>query len=193
MSAEKGPESPETEDKSRSTAESFTNRLDLFVKKAKEDGGCTFKTKGADDAVIVCGAPPHNVKQDPPNKAGKIVLHIDCHAGHEDQWQFEVDYQEMQREAASAQAALRKTQGTAEAAAVERDPMVASITIKLNLASQEVSIDPYVPTPLVGLGMLAIAQKSFFDQLAETDKVRKDGLDLPSPKKIVSPGGTVLN
>jgi hypothetical protein len=188
-----GSASAATLDKSR-TSDKVTpqERIDAFVEAARVEG-CQFKTMDATDTVKACGAPPHRVKQTPP-KDGKIKLLIDCAAGHAEQWEIEFDAAELIAASSKQRDALKKTENEVVDSdpSDKNDPMIARIEITMDIRSQEVKIKPFVPTPLVGLGMLAVCQKSFFDQMAEQETRPAHGLELPGEKKIVGTNGLPL-
>lgn len=74
-----------------------------------------------------------------------------------------------------------------------RNPLIATITITYDLRTQAVAFDPFIPSPLIGLGMLDAARKSIYDQMEDATKVRRDGLVVPEPKALLDSKGRPLS
>ncbi len=145
--------------------DNFSARLESELVKWRAEG-CPRWDKGdeTDRAGTPCGARPHKTKIEPADADGNVTMHIDCTAGHEDVWQFKVAETDMKAElkrqalaAADANANGGKT----------LDVTKARVTITLDLKTQDVTIDPWVPTPGVGLQLAAMLNIYFAQQIAD--------------------------
>lgn len=158
-------------------------RLDAALAEWRKTG-CTFKKRNALGQVRVCAAPPHAMRQTPVNEAGDIVFKIGCAKGHNDVWELALPYAEIKAEQARQQDAQARAEG---AAADGRDPLTARITITMNVRTGEVAlVDPWVPSPVVGLGMLVLAQKMLLDHVGPAAAKPANGLLLPT-KAVLDP------
>lgn len=166
------PEPPRTEN--------FQDRLNAALEKWRNEG-CP--RPGDDDPkTVICGSRPHLTKMDPKDADGNIVMHINCAAGHEDVWQFKIPAVEMQAELARQQAAAAEAERNGGKA---KDPMKASVKITMDLKTQEVTIDPWVPTPGMGIQLAGILMSHFFAQM-QANAAPANRLKLP-PQGLVHP------
>lgn len=169
MTDDQGADSEATPDKSPSTgsfAEKFKQQMSEWA-----TAGCPTGVRGGGR----CGKPPHDVKPYPIASDGGVKFEVVCSAGHQ-AWEYNATAEELKKEAEIA-----KTQGQTQDVPLGdgRDPMIARITIIYDLRTQAVAIEPFIPSPLVGLGMLDVARKSLYDQMSPQTKERKDGLMVP--------------
>jgi hypothetical protein len=172
-----------TADKSRSSAEPWQARFNAALAEWRKTC-CQYK---ADADAAPCGAPPHRVKMvsDEKNPGGQIML-VDCARDHKEQWAFAVTAQEMEASLADAE----KAAGRARAATEEaegRDPNKARLLITMDMKTQEVTIEPWVPTPGLGVQLAGHALAYFFSQLNALPTRPADGIHLATKKEIVHP------
>lgn len=162
------PEPPRTEN--------FQDRLNAALEKWRDEGCPINGNLGA------CGARPHLTKMSPKDAEGNIVMSIACAEGHEDVWQFKIPAVEMQAELARQQAAAAEAERNGGKA---KDPMKASVKITMDLKTQEVTIDPWVPTPGMGIQLAGILMSHFFAQM-QANAAPANRLKLP-PQGLVHP------
>lgn len=160
MTNEKEADSAATPDKSPNISsptfqERFTAQLEAWRKE-----GCRRLAKGeseTDPAAEFCGAAPHRSKMNKPVD-GIVKMVVDCAAGHAEVWSFDVAEADLKAELKrNAEAAAEAEKNGKEG----RDPMKASVKITLDLRTQEVAIDPWVPTPGMGLQLAAMLTAHF--------------------------------
>lgn len=190
MQEGQGAELAGTEGKSPSSDKpSVSERFIAQVEEWKKTG-CPYKSRKADDTIKICGAAPHRAKQITREEGKIVVFQVDCVEGHEEQWEFLASAEEIKADAKKQFSAQQNGERVAaEARAAGRNPMVAELHLKLNMMTHEFNFEPFIPSPGIGLQMLALAQKAIFDQMDVTQKQRKDGLEIPEPKKLVTPNG----
>lgn len=138
-----------------------------------------------------CGAPPHKTRMERPNEDGSVTLKIDCHAGHEGVWTFDITADEMKAEVERIREAQEKVSAEAQAGdgtpQVARDPLKASVKISMDLRTQAITIDKWVPTPGIGLQLAAILTCHFSAAFQQSAGPLPGALALPAEKKIVDP------
>lgn len=203
MKSEKGAVSGETPVRSPEPPEGVAPFQARFAAQIAEwkAKGCPFKvvigTGGTEDTL--CGAAPHKIKAMPVGKGNDGVVYVaDCLKGHERQWEFTITAAELKEEQERQREALLDAERNGgahlsqEQLAAHRDPTKATITIVMDVKTQDVTItDTYVPNPGAGALMAMVAQKYFMDQLGEM-KPKKAPILLPS-KKLIGPGGRPLS
>lgn len=167
--------SPNT-DKPKSYQDRFQDAIEAWRKE-----GCPERTHSAEEAPEVCGKPPHRVKMSPKDSAGFHTMSVDCSAGHQNVWTFEVSAEEMQEDLEARAAADAKAHGE-DGAVTARDPMKATLKITMDLKTQQVDIEPWVPTPGMGIQLAGILMAHFFAQMQATFSAAPAG-GLVLPKK----------
>jgi hypothetical protein len=160
----------------------FQKRFNESLEKWKAEG-CQVILDEKTPTERFCGGKPHGVKIEPVNEAGNVVMAVACTERHERQWTFEVPEVEMKAELQRQKDAVAKAEADG---GKERDPMKASVTITLDLRTQEVNIDPWVPTPGVGLQLGAIITAHFQHQLMSGLLMKRDPILTPT-KGIINP------
>lgn len=173
-----------TVDKSPDTTETFQTRFNAALEQWRKDG-CPRIAPGESETALdakLCGARPHRTKMSPKDDAGNHVMTVDCTNGHEAAWTFTLTGEEL----AASVAAQLKASREAEANG-GKDPLKASVTIKLNLKTQEVEIDAFVPTPGVGLQLAAMLNCYFAAQFSRTLAQTPQPMILTPDKKIINP------
>jgi hypothetical protein len=159
----------------------FQQRFNEALEKWKAEG-CTKVMAGAEGEHF-CGAKPHGVKMEPVNAAGNVTMAVACNAGHERQWTFEVAEAEMKEELKRQREAVLKAEADG---GKTRDPMKASVTITLDLRTQEVHIDPWCPTPGVGLQLGALITAHFQHEVMASRLMKREDILTPV-KGIINP------
>lgn len=163
---EAGPAETHAKSPDTNSTPNFQERFAAELEKWREEGCPRAIEAEGNDAHALCGAPPHGVTMDKPDAAGDVVMRVACAKGHKDVWHYAVPEAEMKTELARQAAAAEAAKANGGKAL---DPMKASITITLDLKTQEVAISPFVPTPGIGLQMAAILtahfQKLFLDAM----------------------------
>lgn len=132
-----------------------------------------------------CGAPPHRVKMLPGTEPGIVVLHVDCNAGHEDVWQYEVPEAEVKDEAAR--------QASNSPDGYNRDAFSAWVKIKMDVRTQQFEVDSWVPTPGLGIQLAGVLQAHFYEKLRLSQKAPAPGKIITPGTKLVDPKGRALN
>lgn len=170
-----------TPDKSQDTSKNFNERFNAQLEAWRAEG-CKRQMDGA-EGIHDCGARPHRVRMLPEDVAGDIAMSVDCSAGHEGVWVYKVPAVEMQAD-------MERQAEAARTAAGGRDPMVATLKISMNLRTQQVDIEPFVPTPGLGIQLAGILMSHFFAQMQESvNKSPANGLFTPGPKKLLDRNG----
>lgn len=191
MNDEKPAGAAETPAKSPSSdkPETFQDRFNAALETWRKEG-CAHVMEGA-EGVHACGARPHRAKMSKPDAAGNVTMSVDCVAGHADVWSFVVPAAEMKADLERQAKAAAEAQG---AAGGEKDSMKASLKITMDLRTQAVNIEPWVPTPGVGIQLAGILMSHFFAILQEGAKAAQtsSGLALPPEKKILDRTGKPL-
>lgn len=160
----------------------FQKRFNDALEGWKKDG-CSVVLDEKTPTERFCGGKPHRVKMEEPGEDGQVTMVVDCQAGHERQWEFKVPQDEMKAELARQQEAMKKA---VEDAGKTKDPLKASVTITLDLRTQDVSIEPWVPTPGVGLQLAAMLTAHFSHELMSSKLMKRDTIVTP-PKGILNP------
>lgn len=177
--AETPAKSPDT-----NSTPNFQERFAAQLEKWRDEGCPRAIEAEGNDAHALCGAPPNAVKMDKANSEGNIVMHVACKDGHENVWSFSVPQIEMKAELARQAEAAKAAEAAGRKAL---DPMKASVKITMDLATQEVTIEPWVPTPGVGLQLAAILTAHFQDLFVQARKNNAPSkLKLP-PNGIIHP------
>lgn len=170
-------------DEPRPTEGNFTERFNDALKAWRAEG-CSQDVPNEDgSAVARCNGRPHGTKIEPADADGNVTMVIACEHGHERSWEFKVAEVEMKAELARQAAAAAQAE---KDGGKTRDPMKASVTITLDLKTQEVRIDPWVPNPGVGIQLAGMLMSHFFAQLQMGAAPANARLKLP-PKGIINP------
>lgn len=173
-------------DKPQTYQERFNAALEGWRKE-----GCQ-TVMGSAEGDFTCGKPPHRAKMLKPDESGDVTMSVDCVAGHEDVWQFKIPKAEMEADIKRQADAAAKADADGSKGGA-RDPMIASVKIMMNLRTQQVEIDPWVPTPGLGIQLAGILMSHFFAQLqASQAAAPAGGLVLPKEKKLLDRNGKPL-
>lgn len=186
MKNEKEAISEETQGKSPDTnSPKFQDRFAAKLEEWRKEG-CSVVVK-KEDGDSFCGGKPHRSKMNKPVD-GIVKMVVDCEHGHAEVWSFDVPEEELNAELkAQAAAAAEAEKNGAEG----RDPMKASIKITLDLRTQEVAIEPWVPTPGMGLQLAAMLTAHFTGQFNAGTKPAK--LFTPNKTIVDSKGKVLIN
>lgn len=130
-----------------------------------------------------CGSMPHRTKMLPKDAEGNVWMVVDCQAEHEEVWKFSFPHAELVAEMERQKAASAEAEKTG---GISKDPSKASVKITLDLRTQEFTIEPWVPTPGLGLQLAATLMAHFSQQLMMGFKAPHAGLIVPK-KGIVDP------
>ncbi len=160
----------------------FQKRFDEQLQAWKKDGCQVIVDQGKPEEHF-CGAKPHRVMMDPVGEDGNVTMIVDCQDGHARQWEYKVPEEEMKGELARQKEAMLAAQA---AGGKTKDPMIATVTIKLDLRTQEVTIDPWVPTPGVGLQLGALITAHFAHEAMSSMLMKRDPILTPQ-KGIINP------
>ena len=160
----------------------FTERFTAALEGWRKEGCPVVVGEGTHKKA--CGAPPHRTKMEPKNAAGDIVMVIDCAAEHPDVWRFAVPEVEMKAELERQAKASREAEANG---GKTMDPMKASLKITMDLRTQEVAIDPWVPTPGIGIQLAGILMSHFFAQMQASSKAGAKPRIVTPAKGIVHP------
>ncbi len=173
-------EAAATPDKSPA-GDNFQTRFAAQLEKWREQG-CAI---GPEGGLELCGARPHRTKISPADADGNVTMHVDCSNGHEDVWQFKVAEAEMKAELMRQAEAAKVAEANG---GKSLNPMVAKVTISLDLRTQELKIEPWVPTPGMGIQLAGMLMSHFFAQLQQMAGGQSNGpkIKLP-PKGILHP------
>lgn len=156
----------------------FQTRFNEALEGWKKEG-CSVVLDAGTDKERFCGAKPHGVKIEPADADGNVIMAVDCAERHARVWTFKVPEVEMKTE-------LARQKEAAKTAA--RDPLKASVSITLDLRTQEVSIEPWVPTPGVGLQLAAMLTAHFQREfMAGHLAAEKAGKIVTPPAGIINP------
>lgn len=164
MNDGKEPGTAETPDKSQNSSKSYQERFNAALREWKtygcqHAGGDNINPQGKE----VCGGDPHRVRMLPADESGHFTLSVGCASGHDDVWHFKVSEAEMRADLAQKAAAAQ--QAGADAGRDARNPDKAFLKITMDMKTQEVSIDPWVPNPGLGIQLAGILMSHFFAQL----------------------------
>lgn len=167
--------------------ENFQDRFAAALEKWRAEG-CTHPT---DAGAALCGARPHRTKITPADAEGNVMMVVDCASGHEGVWTFKVAEAEMKAELRRQAEAAQDAQANGGKAL---DPLVAKVTISMHLKTQEVKIDPWVPTPGLGIQLAGILLSHFFAQMQKTvEASNRAPLQLPKKGIIHPKTGRLVN
>lgn len=180
---EAGPEATRAKSPDTSKPETYQDRFNAALEAWRKEGCSCSKQND-----VRCGARPHRVRMLPKDADGNLTMSVDCVDGHEGVWQFKVPAEEMARDAAAQAEAMRRAE--ADAGSAPRDPMKASLKITMDLKTQAISIDQWVPTPGVGIQLAGILMSHFFAQIQQAGPAPgAGGLVLPGEKKLLDRNG----
>lgn len=171
-----------TPDKSQDTSKPYTERFNAALEGWRKEG-CP---RSKDDHP--CSALPHRCKILPKDADGNFTMSMDCVAGHEDVWQFKISAEEMNNELDKQSAAAKEATDNA-GKSITRDPMKATLKITMDLRTQQIDIEPWVPTPGIGIQMAGILLSHFFAQLQGTIKQPAPGAIITPSKKLLDRNG----
>lgn len=179
MNDGKAPEPAATPDRPQDTNKlaDFQERFNAHLEKWRAEGCGADVINEDGSAVARCGAKPHRTKLLPKDANDDVTMQVDCQDGHENVWQFKVPAVELQAELARQAAAAKQAEEQGGAA---KDPLKASVTIIMDLRTQEVRIEPWVPTPGMGIQLAGILMSHFFAQM-------QAGAASPAPGKLKLP------
>lgn len=166
-----------TDAKSPDTNKSYQERFNSAIEGWKKDGCPKESTK---EAGGPCGAAPHKVGM-LPEKDGYIVMTVNCAAGHERVWEFAVPAAEMKAEVE------RKMREAEASGGIKRDPTKASVTITMDLKTQQFSINEFVPTPGLGIQLAGVLMSHYFAKLQEGNRAPADPAVALRPKPVLHP------
>lgn len=182
MSDEKAAGPAATADKSQNSNKTFQERFNEALEGWRKEGCHRISS---DTGTKLCGAAPHRAKMLPVDADGNVSMVVDCASGHSDVWKFKVAEAEMKDELARQQSAA--VRAAEDAGKVARDPMKATLKITMDLKTQAISIDQWVPTPGMGIQLAGILMSHFFAQIQQAGAADQSGLALPPEKKLIDP------
>ncbi len=192
MNTEKEAGSAETPAKSPDTNKPFQERFNEQLEAWRKEGCPIDVTPDLREKQgkpkVLCGARPHRARM-LPAVDGVITMSVDCVNGHVDVWQFKVSSAEMEKDIAAQSAAA--TRASEDAAGVARDPLKAVLKITMDLRTQAVDIEPWVPTPGVGIQLAGILMSHFFAEIqaGQAAANERNGIALPPEKKLLDRNG----
>ncbi len=184
MTDEQEADSQATDGKSPDTIKTFQERFNERLEAWKKEG-CQEQVEDPQRAgqTMACAAAPHRSKMNPKDANGVVVMSVDCAAGHQDVWKFEILEAELKadlKRQAEATAAARGEDGDA------REPGKAWIKVTMDVATQSFAIKSWVPTPGLGIQLAGILTAHFYAELQRGNVTPKKAI-LTADKKLVDP------